>query len=324
MRPSLSHLWDGGGQNPTAALTVFRHFDSASVLRGLAGERPQTALLLGYPLFERMHYLLLAGFDVYGNVGHQLATRLYMDFLRMEGELNFISFLPLAQRQAVLDHWYRGRSAMHDRFLGDARKYYPVETAVRYRNREPLAMLDELYRAAAARVAPLRDPRLDWWRDRNGTAALPEAVRSQLQRLSAVRGLQASRMPEQSVLLLGLPDGGERVVSLVRNSAHSNIAYLFGEEKRRLPAEDTLLAIDGLVGAYPNLIFTVDAAQLPAFVEGVAGLPDEAGLLRLVERFGVRRTDPRFWQVSDAILAAWRRQAPGEAAVLDYSRLDDL
>lgn len=324
LRPALSHLWDGGRQNPTAALTVFRHFDSASVLRGLAGERPQTALVLGYPLFERMHYLLLAGFDVYGNVGHQLATRLYMDFLRMEGELNFISFLPLAQRQPVLDQWYRGRSAMHDRFLGDARKYYPVETAVRYRSRESSAMLDELYRAAAARVAPLRDPRLDWWQDRRGPAALADPVRSQLQRISAVRGLPASRMPEQSVLLLRLADGSERVVSLVRNSAHSNIAYLFGEEKRRLPAEDTLLAIDGMVGAYPNLIFSVDAAQLPAFVEGVATLPDEAGLLRLVERFGVRRTDPRFWQVSDAILAAWRRQAPGEAAVLDYSRLDDL
>lgn len=49
-------------------------------------------LVIGYPLFERMHYLLLAGYDVYGNIGHQLATRLYMDFLRMEGELNFSPF----------------------------------------------------------------------------------------------------------------------------------------------------------------------------------------------------------------------------------------
>ena len=78
-----------------------------------------------------------------------------------------------------------------------------------------------------------------------------------------------------------------------------------------------------LAGTAPQ-VDIAGALLVPAFVEGVATLPDEAGLLRLVERFGVRRTDPRFWQVSDAIHAAWRRQAPGEAAVLDYSRLDDL
>ena len=89
-------LWDGDGRNPNAALTVMRHFDSASVVQGLLGERPQTVMLIGYPLLERIHYLLVAGFDVYGNVGHQLTTRLYMDFLRTEGEMNFFAFLPLA------------------------------------------------------------------------------------------------------------------------------------------------------------------------------------------------------------------------------------
>ena len=59
--PNVTQLWDGDGKNPNAALTVFRHFDSASVSRGFAGERPQTMLVIGYPLFERMHYLLLNG-----------------------------------------------------------------------------------------------------------------------------------------------------------------------------------------------------------------------------------------------------------------------
>ena len=75
---------------------MLRHFDSASVVQGLLGEQPQTVMLIGYPLLERIHYLLVAGFDVYGSVGHQLTTRLYMDFLRMEGEMNFFAFLPLA------------------------------------------------------------------------------------------------------------------------------------------------------------------------------------------------------------------------------------
>ena len=157
--PNVADLWDGDGNNPNAALTVFRHFDSASVTRGFAGERPQTMLVIGYPLFERMHYLLLAGYDVYGNVGHQLATRLYMDFLRMEGELNFLSFLPLKDRQPVLDFWYRGRKEQTDQYFTDAADYFPRESGMRYRTKDHLG---ELYQAVAQRMAPVRDPALDW------------------------------------------------------------------------------------------------------------------------------------------------------------------
>jgi hypothetical protein len=79
-------IWDGDGSNDNAALTIFRHFDSASVERGLLGTPPKTAWVVDFPLLERIHYLLVAGFDVFGNVGHQVTARLYMDFLRMEGD----------------------------------------------------------------------------------------------------------------------------------------------------------------------------------------------------------------------------------------------
>jgi fatty acid cis/trans isomerase CTI len=81
----LASVWDGDGVNANAALTVFRHFDSATVVQGLVGGPPRTAWVIDYPLLERIHYLLVAGFDVYGNVGHQLSTRVYMDYVRMEG-----------------------------------------------------------------------------------------------------------------------------------------------------------------------------------------------------------------------------------------------
>ena len=106
---NLDLIWSGKG-NPNASLTVFRHYDSASVLKGFIGPTPKTAWLITYPLLERIHYLLVAGFDVYGNVAHQLKTRLYMDFLRMEAESNFISLLPKEQRKSVHEYWYRDTS----------------------------------------------------------------------------------------------------------------------------------------------------------------------------------------------------------------------
>ena len=314
--PNVTQLWDGDGTNPNAALTVFRHFDNASVTRGFVGERPQTMLILSYPLLERMHYLLLAGYDVYGNLGLQLATRLYMDFLRMEGELNFLALLPLKDRQAVLDYWYRGRTDQHERYLTDATAYFPRESGMQYLSSDPLG---ELYQAVARRMAPVRDPVLDW----KAGEILDSGELAQVRRLSQIRGIPASVMPEQSLLLLRRPGEQLKIVSLVRNSAHSNVAGMFDEEKRRRPEEDTLLALDGVVGAYPNAFFAVDPEKLPEFVNAVAHLADEKDLVRLTERFGVRRTDPRFWALSDALHAEWRRTAPGEAAVLDYSRLDN-
>jgi hypothetical protein len=255
---------------------------------------------------------------VYGNVGHQLSTRLYMDFLRMEGEQNFLTFLPLKERQKVLDQWYRGKPDLRIREFADAARYYPGETGIRYRSSDPL---DELYRSIQQRLKPVREIQLDF----EGLGYSP-LQKQAIQQLNRVSGLPAARMPELSLVAIQPTDPRKplQVLSLVRNSAHSNVAELFREESRRLPAEDRLLALDGFAGAYPNLIFQVDEANLGDFAEQVARLENEDGLRALMERYGVRRTDPRFWPVSDAIHAAWQRKAPREAAILDYSRLDNL
>lgn len=100
-------IWHGNGNNPNALLTIFRNQDSATVLKGLWGKMPKTAWVIDYPLFERIQYLLVSGYDVFGNIGHQLNTRLYMDFLRMEGENNYLSFLPEQKRQFLREYWYR-------------------------------------------------------------------------------------------------------------------------------------------------------------------------------------------------------------------------
>ena len=39
-------LWQGDGHNQNAALTVFRHFDSATVVKGWIGQEPKTTWIL--------------------------------------------------------------------------------------------------------------------------------------------------------------------------------------------------------------------------------------------------------------------------------------
>jgi hypothetical protein len=301
--PKLDALWDGEGRNPNAALTVMRHFDSASVVQGLLGAEPQTVLVLGYPLLERIHYLLVAGFDVYGNVGHQLATRLYMDFLRMEGEMNFLALLPRDARQAVRDRWYRGADREETALLRDAEAYFPFETGIAYAPGEPLPQLYAMLRKSFPRNR--------------------HAAPRQLDRLASLRGRALSHLPEASILSLRDASGAERHLSLIANRAHTNVAELFDEAERRLPDEDTLLVASGFIAAYPNAFFAVDAKELSGFMDAVARLGSEADYRALLDRWGVRRSDARFWAHSDALHAAWRRSAPREAGLLDYNRFEN-
>jgi hypothetical protein len=313
--PRLNVVWDGARRNPNAALTVFRHFDSATVVQGLVGEQPQTVMLMGYPLFERIHYLLVAGYDVYGNVGHQLQTRLYFDFMRMEGELNFLALLPRVARNAVRDRWYRDADKNHIQQFRDVESFFAPETGIAYRSADPLA---ELYAMVRSYLAPVAAPRYAL-----AGSGLSGATVRNLEALSALRGRSTSHLPEVSFLTVEEDSGRLAHFSLVANRAHSNVAELFDEAERRLPDEDDLTLVHGFLGAYPNAFFSIRAGDLPAFVDAVRRLASEQDYGALLARYGVRRTEPRFWAHSDELHAAYRRAAPREAGLFDYNRFEN-
>jgi hypothetical protein len=310
--PTLNLLWDGDRSNPNAGLTIFRHFDQGSVVQGLVGAPPKTAWVIGYPLLERIHYLLVAGFDVYGNVGHQLNTRIYMDFLRMEGEANFVALLPIASRKTVRDYWYRGaRSEVQDYIDGDA-THFPLETGIAFKTADPA---HELMRMMQARLAPALGHKAPLAR-----GASSPATRAGIEQLGALQGRSASFLPQLAYLIIREESGEERTFTLLHNNGHSNISNLFDEEARRLPDEDTLTVLDGLVGAYPNVFYRVRSADLSAFADEIAGMKGPADYSKLAARYAVGLSDPEFWKVSDRVIDAMARQSPVDAALPDYGR----
>ncbi len=318
----LNLIWDGDGQggekNSNAALTLFRHNDNASVIRGLFGPPPKTAWVISYPLFERIHYLLVAGFDVYGTTAEQLDTRLYMDFMRMEGEFNFIALLPKSSREKVRDYWYRDADDSVREYVYGSRISLEGDTDIRYVTDDPRVELLEMLRT---RLKPVMDVRHELAGDRDAE------VRRGLEPLAALRGTPVSLLPEVAFLSVVPAPGAAAeaggVYSLVKDTAHSNVASLFREEKRLIPAEDQLSLARGFIGAYPNAFFQVTRQELPAFSAAVAGLQSEADYRALVARFGIDRTSPRFWPNSDALARAYTKLEPVDAGIFDYGRLEN-
>ena len=306
-------IWDGDGRNDNAGLTIFRHYDSASVVKGLVGGTPKTAWVIGYPLLERIHYLLVADYDVYGNVGHQLNSRLYMDFLRMEGEFNFLSFLPRSQRIATRDQWYRnvdesGRAQVY----GGPATTLDVESAIAYKAGDAKEQLLALFQA---RLKPVLDTRLQL----EGHVA-PELL-APLRELQAIQGAALQWIPEATLLVVEGSDGKPSTFSLLRDTGHANVSHLV-ESKELRPDEDRLTVVPGVLGSYPNAFYRARTAELPAFAAAIRGLRSEQDYAAFARRWAVRRNNPAFWAFSDELHTRYFSDQSLESGVLDYSRLE--
>ncbi len=308
-------VWDGDGDNPHAALTVFRNFDNAAVVKGLVGNTPKTAWIIDYPLLERIHYLLVVDFDVYGNVGHQLNTRLYMDFLRIEGEYNFLMLMPLDARLELRDFWYRDANERAKQHF-ESVAFYPAEApSIQYSTATPK---DELLEKLRARLGSALHQDFDFSR-----SSAPVQHLQALTKIQNIVGTASTQLPETMLLILEGDESPPTLYTILSNRAHKNITSLFREQKNRLPDEDTITVARGVVGDYPNALLRVNESELDELVRMLTNLANEEDYAALIDRFGIRRTSQDFWAHSDAMHDIYSRQQPRLAGWMDYSRLDN-
>ncbi|MGC9385707.1 MAG: fatty acid cis/trans isomerase [Hydrogenovibrio sp.] len=314
-RQGLNLIWDGEGTNRNALLTVFRNQDSATVLKGLHGKIPKTAWVIDYPLLERIQYLLVSGFDVYGNVGHQLNTRLYMDFLRMEGENNFLGFLPEDTREKLRHYWYRNTS---DEIIQS--DLPPMKTAIHYQTKHPK---NEFFQRVVQKeefrqilnTDPINRPHMPF---KDGD--LDVKVQTFLQRLADLNGKGVDHWPEVSFMRIRHFDGRETWYTLYLNRGYYNVSSVFFDQYNRVPKENTVTVIQGLHTSYPGMFFDVPEVDLDVFLALAKRVEHKKDVQRWVAAYGVRRTDPKFWEFADDMLFYQQQQQPVRWGIFDLNR----
>jgi hypothetical protein len=308
----MNVIWDGNnGQNPNAALTIFRHFDSATVVKGFAGEKPQTAWLIDYPLMERIHYLLVAGFDINGNIVHQLTTRLYMDFLRMEGEANFIALLPKEERGNVQEGWYRNQEKDVREHFDFLLKKFTAESTINFKSDD---VKNELFDLLAIKTRANRYL--------VESDEYPDIDISPLQKINGVKGVNISYLPQTAILeVVGV--NKNYWFTLLHNNSYLNKTRLLTENTVRALEQDSLLIVPSIIGSYPNAFYKVDEENLPDFVLKVQQLSSEKDYFALMSQYGIRRTDENFWAHSDIVHQYYKQSMGLEYGLLDYNRLEN-
>jgi len=327
LKDAMQFIWNGGDKNPNAALTIFRHFDSASVVFGLVGDYPDTAWVIDYPILERIHYLLVAGFNVYGNVGHQLTTRLYMDFLRMEGEDYFLSFLPVSHRKQIRDSWYQGLRSERGKLLEAPSDWMSVETVRGYKTDNPQ---QEFYQHLEQRLEKVA--RLDHDLDRctaddckrGDSTAARKRVDQAMRRIAGMGGTQLRVFPDVS--FVRVRTGGaeaDLAYTLVLNKGYKHVTSILKDETHRDAADeasDTLTVADWLLGSYPNIFFVVDLEDIEAFAQRYLTIHDRDDYEQFVALYGVRRTNTEFWETADWFHAQYTREEPVLSGLFDLNR----
>jgi hypothetical protein len=78
--------------------------------------------------------------------------------------------------------------------------------------------------------------------------------------------------------------------------------------------------VEGFIGAYPNMFFQLTESQLQAFTLAIQAMNNPDDYTLLVEKYGVRRTAPWFWKLSDEFYANYQERRPLEAGLFDLNR----
>ncbi|MFD1008379.1 fatty acid cis/trans isomerase [Oceanisphaera ostreae] len=332
--PDLTHLWSGDGDNDQALLTVFRHHDSASVIKGWQGDTPSTMWVMDYPLLERTYYSLVANFNVYGSVSHQAQTRLYFDLIRNGAEANLLRFLPAGQRNTLLHRWY-DNSGVIKLFTSYSDVDETTPSRIQTDAKRPLADFSQQVLSELALVAGPKDllnrcqqidcnPQLDGQLQESPQAR----INDQLRRLTGFRArlLPVIKwLPEVTLLRIeGEQKNDRQVFSLIHNRDHSNVAFMLGEDLRLRPQNDTLTVLPGVIGSYPNFIFNVKQERLADFITALTTLQNADGIHAIADQYGIRRTHPDFWFYFHDMHAYMQETQPIEAGLLDMNRYENL
>ena len=313
----LNTIWKSD-DNKSSMLTIYRHFDSASVQYTPLGNLPKTLWVIDYPLLERIYYTLVAGFDIFGNSSHQALARLYMDKLRLDGEQNFLHYLPKKVRKSEFDSWYKGILArIKESYIPTNIKSAIDFSSIHYKNEMALRVIKK----SGLKVDKLnfinrsQETIID---ELNSKKEIEKALNQLTNRELKFLEDFTSTNANLAYLKIELNSGENLVYSFIVNRWHDNVAFMFAESLRLNSKKDRLNIIEGFIGSYPNMFLVVKENDLKEFFSLIGDYNKDR--LSELNKFAVNRADENFWEVYDWFQQEFQKTDSKEWGLFDLNR----
>ena len=201
------------------------------------GAIPKTLWVMDYPMLERTYYELVVNYNVFGTAAHQAETRLYFDLIRSGGENNFLHFMPPGVRTAMRNSWYQGSAAqkkLADRLCRCQRGPAGADTVPDPGPQSRVCRAGQRAPQVAGRAPDVLNRCAQPPCYRADASAAERQVETSLQTLASKPASPmaciSSTSCRMSAFCASAP--GTRTqdlaYTLVRNKAHTNVAFLLG------------------------------------------------------------------------------------------------
>ena len=109
--------------------------------------------------------------------------------------------------------------------------------------------------------------------------------------------------PDSSLVLIQSGGKLKKVVTVIRDRAHSALGRFVLESSARVPEQDRLAIVAGLATSYPNLFFVVPDDRLPDFLQQLNQVDSQHSAQSFIKTWAILKTNPEFWTVSDQLHA---------------------
>jgi hypothetical protein len=246
----------------------------------------------------------------------------------MEGELNFIHFMPPETRFPMLKSWYIGDGAVEttnpDEVVSDR-----FGSKIEYRTDDPKRELMEMVvETHLLKETGIGFDEINYHRP-GSPPMMPKTFTTPEDILTGFRALAAGaafiRYHNESgvnLLYIRIRDfGGEDMfVSVVINRWHDNVSSLFGEAKRLDASKDTMDVLSGSIGSYPNHFFVIDGKDIPDLFESLEGYDGSPDYFARIWSAGVSRGSEDFWETYDWFQSRLESDDPLRAGLYDLNR----
>ena len=323
----METIWKGERASDAPLLTIYRHYDSASVHKGVVGKLPRTMWVIDFSQLERIYYLLVAGYDVYGNISHQTNIRRYFDYIRIEGEENFLSYLPKEKRLGYFKSWYIG--------VNEVQKLKELavsglETGIIYVTEHPRGeFIENVVNQHILRSTNIKFDEINYFSEGQEPPEMPERFETKEALKTGFRSLTKPgtgfirHVTDNGVnvmhLRIKMEEGSDIVGSLVINRWHDNVNSMFNGEQSD-PGKDTLDFVKFSVGSYPNMFVIVDHRDLPDFFDLLENYDESEKYNAKIKKYFVSRSNENFWETFDWFQEHFDRSDPLNSGLYDLNR----
>ncbi len=324
----IEAIYKGKKANDAPLLSIYRHFDSASVHKGVIGSFPRTLWVIDYSHLERIYYNLVAGFDVFGNLSHQVHVRRYMDFLRFEGELNFLSFMPKEKQLKMFKEWNKGDKDIEKM---TKKQLWKRPSTISYKTDKPSQeFIENVVNSHILKKTDIKFDNINYYALGKKRPTMPKSFKTAEDIRNGFRALTAPGTGfirhvvdfdvNDIFIRLDMNNGNKIMGSMIINRWHDNVNSLLSVDSTLDSAKDTTDFHLGAVGSYPNIFLIVKEDDLAEFFDMLLNFEENEKYFNSFKKFGISRDDKNFWKYYDWFQEYFNKNEPLISGMFDLNR----